>query len=81
MLDEYFEMNDHIYGDVMESLSVFKATQLMLSQGQQKKTAEFNQKISTFFNQKSSKFLKISPESVQKPLLTSFLEKNSQVGN
>jgi hypothetical protein len=62
MLDEYFEMSDHIYNDVMESLSVFKAQQIMLSQGQQKKTAEFNQK--------SSSFLKISPESVKKPLST-----------
>jgi hypothetical protein len=31
MLEEYFEISDHIYGDFMESLSVFKAQQLMLS--------------------------------------------------
>ena len=68
MVDEYFEMSDQIYGEVMESLRVFKA-QLQLSQGQQKQTVQINQKSSTF--------LKISPESVQKPLSTSFSEKNS----
>jgi hypothetical protein len=41
MLDEYFEMSDQIYGDFTESLSEYKAQQLLLSQRQQKKT-EFN---------------------------------------
>jgi hypothetical protein len=35
MLDEYFKMSDHVYGDVMESLSNYKAQQLLLSQRQQ----------------------------------------------
>ncbi len=73
MLDEYFEMSDQIYGDVMGSLGVFKAQQLLLSQGQQKQMVQISQKSSTF--------LKISTESVQKPLLTSFSEKNSRVGS
>jgi hypothetical protein len=33
MLDEYFEMSDQIYADVMGSLGVFKAQQLLLSKG------------------------------------------------
>jgi hypothetical protein len=71
LLDEYFEMSDQIYGDFTESLSDFKAQQLMLSQKQQNKTAEFDKKSFTF--------LKISPESEQKPLSTSFSEKNSHM--
>ncbi len=71
MLEEYFEMSDQIYVDFTESLSDFKAQQLMLSQKQQKKTAEFDKKSFTF--------LKISPESEQKPLSESFSEKNSHI--
>ncbi len=67
MLDEYFEMSDQICGDVKESLGVFKAQQLQLSHGKQKQMVQIYQK--------SSKFLEISPESVQKPLSTSFSEK------
>ncbi len=46
MLDEYFEMSDQICGDVKESLGVFKAQQLQLSQDKQmvqikKKSSKF----------------------------------------
>jgi hypothetical protein len=43
MLDEYFEMSDQICGDVKESLGVFKAQQLQLSQGKQKQMVQINQ--------------------------------------
>jgi hypothetical protein len=41
MLEEYFKMSNHIYGDVTESLSNYKAQKLLISQ-RQKKKGEFN---------------------------------------